>query len=96
MSLKSNLRLKRSIYKYGLCNFSLIIFEYYDLSNNYKSEFIEYLFNFKYHATSMLEYKNEDNFKEKTKLRMNINHPMSGKYPSTESKLKIRLVKLTE
>ena len=102
MSSKSNLRLKRSIYKYGLCNFSFIIFEYYDLSNNSKSEFLEletfyiqfinskYLFNFKYHATSMLGYKHNENSKKKTKLRMNINHPMSGKSHSTESKLKIR------
>ena len=98
------MRLKRSMKKYG--NFSFIIFSYYDLTQNSFDDFIKletfyiqsfdpkYIFNFKLDANSMLGFKHSKISREKTKQRMNSNHPMKGKFHSEESKMKISLSKI--
>jgi len=80
--------LSRSYDSFGLNNPSLL-----DLETFYIQSIIpEFLFNFKFHATSMKGYKHTPEAKAKIKKIMNSDaHPMLGKQHSIESKAKISL-----
>ena len=96
----SNLRLQRSIKKYGLKNFNIIIYYFHkdpailltDIETTVISAFsFSSLFNFKKEANSMLGYKHTKQAIEKMKSRFvnKINHPMFGK---THDKLTLSLI----
>lgn len=111
---KTNLRLKRSILKYGLSSFSFIIFDFFpnfsrsyvdlpslgwtdpgpsDLETFYIQSILpEFLFNFKFHATSMKGYKHTPEAIAKMKKFLNSDaHPRLGIKHTPESKAKISL-----
>jgi hypothetical protein len=94
----SNLRLQRSIKKYGLKSFNIVIYYFHkdpailltDIETTVISAFpFSSLFNFKKEANSMLGYKHTKQAIEKMKSRFvnKINHPMFGK---THNKVSIR------
>jgi group I intron endonuclease len=95
----SNIRLQRSIKKYGLKNFYAVI--YYlqkdtavlltDIETMVISAFpFSSLFNFKKKANSMLGYKHTKQAIEKMKSRFvhKTNHPMFGKTHNENKKIK--------
>ena len=99
---KSNIKLQRSIIKYGLENFQFIIFELCsennkklltDLETQYIALFeLNSLYNFKLVASSMLGYKHSNEAKNKMRIiNKGENHPFFGKYHTKESKFKISL-----
>jgi group I intron endonuclease len=96
----SNLRLQRSIKKYGLQNFNAVIYYLHkdpavlltDIETMVMSAFpFSSLFNFKKEANSMLGYKHTKQAIEKMKSRFVIktNHPMFGK---THNKITLSLI----
>lgn len=100
---KSNIKLQRAIFKYDLNNFYYIIFEFYNLNDKvlfidvetmYLSSFkIEYLYNFKLIAHSMLGYKHTIETKQKMLNRYNKEqHPFLGKHHTMNAKWKISAV----
>jgi group I intron endonuclease len=89
---ESNLRLQRSIKKYGLKNFNIVIYYFHtnpavlltDIETMVISAFpFSSLYNFKKEANSMLGYKHTKQAIEKMKSRFinKTNHPMFGKTP---------------
>lgn len=96
---KTNVRLWRSIQKYGLGSFSFQILEFLALSNNitdietsYISKVpVDILFNFKTLATSILGYKHTEEAREKIRKRFidKQNHPMYKRQHTPESLLLI-------
>jgi group I intron endonuclease len=87
---KSNLRLQRSIKKYGLNSFNIVIYYFHkdlavllkDIETTVISAFpFASLFNFKKEANSMLGYKHKKQAIEKMKSRFvnKINHSIFGK-----------------
>jgi group I intron endonuclease len=99
---KSNLKLQRSILKYGLKNIYYLIFEFQNADKNdllvsiqtiYLSYFkLKYLFNFKVKATSMKGYKHTSKAKENMKDRFkNYKHPLLRKHHSIITKKKFSL-----
>ena len=93
----SNLRLQRSIKKYGLDSFKIVIYYFHndpavlltDIETVVISAFpFSLLFNFKKEASSMLGYKHTKQAKAKMKARFlnKKNHPMFGKTHSESSK----------
>lgn len=96
---KTNIRLKRSIEKYGIESFSFIIFAYHEgdkssitlLETKYlQSMDTMLLFNFKETATSMIGYKHTEEALQKMRERMSGDkHPMFGKGHTDEAKAKI-------
>jgi group I intron endonuclease len=96
----SNLRLQRSIKKYGLKSFNIVIYYFHknpavlltDIETSVISAFpFSSLFNFKKEANSMLGYKHTKQAIEKMKSRFvnKINHPMFGK---THDKVTLNLI----
>ena len=96
----SNLRLQRSIKKYGLKSFNIAIYYFHkdpavlltDIETIVISAFpFSFLFNFKKEANSMLGYKHTKQAIEKMKSRFvnKINHPMFGK---TNDKVTLSLI----
>lgn len=96
----SNLRLQRSIKKYGLKSFNIVIYYFHkdpavlltDIETTVISAFpFSSLFNFKKEANSMLRYKHKKQAIEKMKLRFvnKITHPMCGK---THDKVTLNLI----
>jgi group I intron endonuclease len=94
---KSNIKLQRAILKYGLNNFYYIVFEFYNLNDKvllidietiYLSSFkIEYLYNFKLIARSMLGYKHTIETKQKMLNRYSkYQHPFLGKHHTMKAK----------
>ena len=94
--VSTNIRLKRSITKHGLDQFSFVIYYYHKdlnvLLTDIETEVIrsfpfEDLYNFKMDANSMLGYKHTADAiaKMKTRLSDKSNHPMYGKNHSLES-----------
>jgi group I intron endonuclease len=94
--VSSNIRLQRSIYKYGLENFHFVIYYYHkDLAvtlTDVETEVIksfpfEDLYNFKKEASSSLGYKHtaESIQKMKTRLADKTKHPMYGKKHTLDS-----------
>lgn len=92
----SNLRLQRSIKKYGLKSFNIVIYYFHkdpailltDIETTVISAFpFSSLFNFKKEANSMLGYKHTKQAIEKMKSRFvnKINHPMFGKTHDKET-----------
>jgi group I intron endonuclease len=92
----SNLRLQRSIKKYGLKSFNIVIYYFHkdpailltDIETTVISAFpFSSLFNFKKEANSMLGYKHTKQAIEKMKSRYvnKINHPMFGKTHDKET-----------
>jgi group I intron endonuclease len=99
---KSNIRLQRSIIKYGLENFQFIIFKFcskneenllIDLETKYLSFFdFKSLYNFKSIASSMLGYKHtEEAIRKMRILNKGKKHPFFGKHHTKESISKISL-----
>jgi len=96
----TNIRLKRSIEKYGIKNFNFVIY-YWDTDPAIRLTDIETkviqsfpfknLYNFKQEANSMLGYKHTKEAIKKMKLRFTdkTNHPMFGKSHSKLSLSKI-------
>jgi group I intron endonuclease len=87
---ESNLRLQRSIKKYGLKNFNIVIYYFHinpavlltDIETMVISAFpFSSLYNFKKEANSMLGYKHTKQAIEKMKSRFinKTNHLMDGK-----------------
>lgn len=103
---RTNIKLSNSIAKYGLQNFSYIIFEYCDNSSLTTREtyFIQsmlpdLLFNFLLTAYSLLGYKHTDEAKAKISevqigKRVGENNPMFGKNHTDESKAKMSEAKI--
>src|SRR6266702_778417 len=100
----SNLRLQRSIKKYGLKSFNIVIYYFYKdpaiLLTNIETAVISAfpfssLFNFKKEANSMLGYKHTKQAIEKMKSRFvnKINHPMFGKSHSEYTKILMSIKK---
>jgi len=96
----SNLRLQRSIKKYGLKSFNIVIYYFHkdpailltDIETTVISAFpFSSLFNFKKEANSMLGYKHTKQAIDKMKSRFvnKINHPMFGK---SHNKLTLSLI----
>lgn len=96
----SNVRLQRSIKKYGINSFILIIYYIQTDSNilltDVETQVIKSfpkksLFNFKMEATNLLGYKHTKKAISKMKLRFTNkeNHPMFGKSHSAEALLRI-------
>lgn len=96
----SNLRLQRSLKKYGLENFYIVIYYFHtdpavlltDIETLIISAFpFSSLFNFKKEAKSMLGYKHTELAKKKMRLRFvnKSNHPMFGK---THNKFTLSLI----
>jgi group I intron endonuclease len=99
---KSNIKLQRAILKYGLNNFYYIVFEFYNLKDKvllidietiYLSSFkIEYLYNFKLIAHSLLSYKHTVKAKQKMLNRYSkYQYPFLGKHHTMKAKWKISL-----
>ena len=99
---KSNIKLQWAILKYGLNNFYYIVFKFYNLNDKvlsidietiYLSFFkIEYLYNFKLIAHSMLGYKDIIEAKQKMLNRYSkCQHPFLGKHHTMNAKWKISL-----
>lgn len=93
----SNLKLQRSLQKYGLNNFKIVIYYFHkdpsvsltDIETTVISAFpFSSLFNIKKEANSMLRYKHTKQAIEKMKSRFvnKINHPMLGKTHSDNTK----------
>jgi len=89
----SNLRLQRSIKKYGLKSFNIVIYYFHkdptillrDIETSIISGFpFSSLYNLKKKANSMLRYKYKKQAIEKMKPRLSnkINHPKFGKTPN--------------
>lgn len=104
---KSNIYLQNAINEYGLDNFYSIIFEFYNKKDNVMLSYIEtkyisyirpeYLYNFKFIATSMLGYKHNLKAKQKMVDRFKkYKHPMLGKHHTIEAKDNIRLQNIGE
>ena len=100
----SNLRLQRSIKKYGLDSFKIVIYYFHndpavlltDIETVVISAFpFSLLFNFKKEASSMLGYKHTKQAKAKMKARFlnKKNHPMFGKTHSETTKQLISIKK---
>ena len=96
----SNLRLQRSIKKYGLKSFNIVIYYFHkdpavlltDIETSVISAFpFSSLFNFKKEANSLLGYKHMKQAIEKMKARFvnKINHPLFGK---THDKVTLNLI----
>jgi group I intron endonuclease len=96
---KSNIYLQNAINEYGLDNFYYIIFEFYNrngkdivMLSDIETKYIsyirpEYIYNFKFIATSMLGYKHNLEAKQKMVDRFKkYKHPMLGKYHTSEAK----------
>jgi len=94
---KSNIYLQNAINEYGLDNFYYIIFEFYNrkdiiMLSDIETKYIsyirpEYIYNFKFIATSMLGYKHNLEAKQKMVDRFEkYKHPMLGKYHTIEAK----------
>ena len=96
---KTKIRLKRSIEKYGIDSFSLIIFAYHEgdksnitlLETKYLQSMItRFLYNFLKTATSMIGYKHTEEALQKMRERMSGDKdPMFGKSHTDEAKAKI-------
>jgi group I intron endonuclease len=94
--VSSNIRLKRSIYKYGLENFHFLIYYYHtdpsvtltDVETEVIKSFpFEDLYNFKKEASSSLGYKHTAEAIQKMKKRLadKTKHPMYGKKHTLDS-----------
>lgn len=99
---KSNIRLQRTISTYGLSNFYFVIFESYNVKNkilltkfesSYLSYFkLNYLYNIKRDATSLVGYKHTEKTKQKLVDRFKkFKHPLLGKHHTDTTKHKISL-----
>ena len=88
--------MQNAINEYGLDNFYYIIFEFYNrngkdivMLSDIETKYIsyirpEYIYNFKFIATSMLGYKHNLEAKQKMVDRFKkYKHPMLGKYHTT-------------
>jgi group I intron endonuclease len=99
---KSNIYLQNAINEYGLDNFYYIIFEFYNrkdiiMLSDIETKYIsyirpDYLYNFKFLATSMLGYKHDLLAKQKMVAWFKKHkHPMLGKHHTIEVKESIRI-----
>ena len=93
----TNVRLQRAIKAHGIDNFSFVVYAFTeytmptitDMETLFMSYFPkEFLYNFKFEASSMSGYKHTEEAIAKLKKRfLNLNnHPILGKTPSPESK----------
>lgn len=94
---KTNEVLQRAIIKYGISNFSLVIYSFFP--NGFNLSLTEFetllinsfpfsmLYNIKQYATSMWGYRHTEEARAKMKLRLvdKTNHPMYGKSHTTET-----------